>query len=429
MEINDRKSHVTMKTLQKLAMPRAVLHVDMDAFFASVEQRVNPALQGRPVAVCGANARTVVLTASYEARAYGVKTGMMLHEAKALCPALILVEGDHTRYTDTCRRLLEIFQRYTPLVELFSVDEAFLDVTRSAGLFGPAETIARMIKARVRRALGLIASVGIAPNKLLAKLASGLRKPDGLMTVRPEEISGLLESLPVEELCGIGPSIARQLAALGITTCGQLGRAPAQLLTARFGIVGRKLSAMGRGEDDAPVVEIESAAGGEPEVKSIGHSMTLERNLRDPARLEHHLFQLSEMVGRRLRKHGFLGQVVTVTLRYADFQTFTRQQRLGAPVHDDLEIYRAARAIFRRVRLTDAVRLVGVGLSGLVKGSDQLSLYDDHLRRQRLLGALDAVNDRHGARTLSWGTLLQHRDGHRAVISPAWRPNGTKAYC
>ena len=270
-------------------MPRAILHVDMDAFFASVEQRVNPALRGRPVAVCGANARTVILTASYEARAYGVKTGMMLHEAKALCPGLILVPGDHARYTDICRQLVAICRDYTPAVELFSVDEAFLDVTDSLALFGGAEAIARAIKARVRGELGLTASVGIAPNKLLAKLASGLNKPDGLVMVAPPDVPALLERLPVQELCGIGPALTRQLAELGIATCGALGRAPLYLLTARFGVIGRTLSAMGRGEDDAPLVPIEA----EPEAKSVGHSMTLERDVRTPAELERTLLQLS----------------------------------------------------------------------------------------------------------------------------------------
>ncbi|MBI3621424.1 MAG: DNA polymerase IV [Nitrospirae bacterium] len=409
-------------------MQRTILHIDMDAFFASVEQQANPALRGKPVAVCGAGARTVVMTASYEARAWGVRTGMSLPEAKALCPSLIVVAGHHEWYTETCRRLTAICRDYTPNVELFSIDEAFLDVTDSLLLFGGAEAIARAIKTRVRHHLGLTASVGIAPNKLLAKLASGLKKPDGLVVVGPAEIPPLMERLPVQELCGIGPSTARQLAEFGITTCGALGRAPLALLVGRFGVFGRRLSAMGRGEDDAPVRSEGSPAAEAAEAKSVGHSMTLDRNVWDQERLERYLLELTGMVGRRLRRHALAGRVVTVTLRYADFTTFTRQQRSGHPMNDDGEIYRAARAILRAQSLTQAVRLVGVSVSGLVGESAQESLFDDWRRRRQLLAALDAVHNRHGDGALMWGELLAHNRRQGIVISPAWRPQGLRDY-
>ena len=408
-------------------MTRTVLHIDMDAFFASVEQRVNPSLRDKPVAVCGANTRTVILTASYEARAYGVKTGMMVRDAKACCPSLILVPGNHARYTDVCRRLVAIYQDYTPLVELFSIDEAFLDVTGCLRLFGDAESIARTIKQRVRHELGLSASVGIAPNKLLSKLASGLEKPDGLVIVDRTQVPALLELLPVQALCGIGPALTRRLADLAITTCGELGRAPLPWLVNQFGIVGRKLSAMGRGEDDAPVAPMASDGEEEPQPKSVGHSMTLERDARGHRALEIHLLQLSDMVGRRLRKAGLFGRTVTLTLRYADFTTFGRQRTLGRLVNDDPAIYRAARALAREVALAQPVRLVGVSLSELAPAPAQLSLFEEPRRRQ-LMEAIDAVNDRHGAWTLLWGSLLL-RDVHRAIISPSWRPKGARDYC
>lgn len=412
-----------------MTMSKTILHIDMDAFFASVEQQANPALRGKPVAVSGANARTVVMTASYEARAWGVKTGMSLPEAKALCPSLLVVAGHHEWYTETCRRLTAICQDYTPGVELFSIDEAFLDVTDSLLLFGGADAIARAIQARLRGHLGLTASVGIAPNKLLAKLASGLKKPDGLVVVDHTDVPALLERLPVQKLCGIGPSTARQLAGLGITTCGTLGRAPLSLLVGRFGSLGRRLSAMGRGEDDAPVRPQGSPVEEAAAAKSVGHSMTLDRNVWDRDLLERYLLELAGMVGRRLRRHALAGRVVTVTLRYADFTTLTRQQRSDRPMNDDGEIFRAARSIIRALPLAQAVRLVGVSLSGLVGESAQVPLFDDWQRRRQLLSAVDAVHDRHGEGALMWGELLGHRRRQGAVISPAWRPHGLRDYC
>jgi DNA polymerase-4 len=404
-------------------MPRTILHIDMDAFFASVEQRVNPALRGKPVAVCGANARTVVLTASYEARAHGVKTGMTIPEARAFCRGLIVVPGDPARSADVSRRLLAIYQDYTPLVEVFSVDEAFLDITDSLTLFGGGEAIASALKHRIRREMGLTASVGIAPNKILAKLGSGLRKPDGLLRIELQDVPMLLEDLPVAELCGIGPNLERALAEMGIRTCGELGRAGMERLVARFGIIGRALKTMGMGQDDRAVVP----TGDEPGAKSIGHSMTLERDVSHLDEIEHPLLELSEMVGRRARRNRCGGNVVALTLRYADFQTFSRQHRVKTFLNDGLEIYLEARRILRTLRLQQAVRLVGVSLSGLIPDTGQIPLFESEQRRRRLLAAMDGINDRHGDRTVRWGTLIAGRL-NQTVISPAWRPKGVREY-
>jgi len=404
-------------------MSRTILHIDMDAFFASVEQRVNPALRGRPVAVCGANARTVVLTASYEARAHGVRTGMTIPEARAVCRSLIVVPGDHTRYADVSRRLTAIYQDYTPMVEVFSVDEAFLDVTDSLTLFGSGEAIAAALKHRIRREMGLTASVGVAPNKILAKLGSGLKKPDGLVRIEPRDVPMLLEDLPVKELCGIGPSLERALDEMDIRTCGELGRARLEPLVGRFGIVGRFLKTMGAGEDDRPVVPI----GEEPEAKSIGHSMTLERDTSRPDEIEHHLLDLSDMVGRRVRRNLYAGNVVTLTVRYADFETFSRQRRAEAFLNDGLEIYWAARRILRTLRLRQAVRLIGVSLSGLIPDTCQIPLFESDRKRRRLLAAMDGINDRFGDRTVRWGTLIAGRL-HKTILSPSWRPKGVREY-
>jgi DNA polymerase-4 len=364
-----------------------------------------------------------VLTASYEARAHGVKTGMTIPEARAFCRGLIVVPGDPARYADVSRRLLAIYQDYTPLVEVFSVDEAFLDITDSLTLFGGGEAIASALKHRIRREMGLTASVGIAPNKILAKLGSGLKKPDGLVRIERQDVPMLLEDLPVKELCGIGPNLERALAEMGIRTCGELGRANMERLVGRFGIVGRSLKTMGMGQDDRPVVPI----GDEPEAQSIGHSMTLERDVSRLDEIEHHLLELSERVGRRARRNRYGGNVVTLTIRYADFKTFSRQRRVETVLNDGLEIYWAARRILRTLRLQQAVRLVGVSLSGLIPNTDQFPLFESDQRRRRLLATMDGINDRYGDRTVQWGTRIVGRLP-KTVISPSWRPKGAREY-
>jgi DNA polymerase-4 len=308
-------------------------------------------------------------------------------------------------------------------VEVFSVDEAFLDITDSLTLFGGGEAIASALKHRIRREMGLTASVGIAPNKILAKLGSGLKKPDGLVRIERQDVPMLLEDLPVKELCGIGPNLERALAEMSIRTCGELGRANMERLVGRFGIVGRSLKTMGMGQDDRPVVPI----GDEPEAQSIGHSMTLERDVSRLDEIEHHLLELSERVGRRARRNRYGGNVVTLTIRYADFKTFSRQRRVETVLNDGLEIYWAARRILRTLRLQQAVRLVGVSLSGLIPNTDQLPLFESDQRRRRLLATMDGINDRYGDRTVQWSTLIVGRLP-KTVISPSWRPKGAREY-
>jgi DNA polymerase IV len=418
-----------MSTISESPYPaeRTILHIDMDAFFASVEQVVNPNLKAKPIIVCGSHTRTVVLTASYEARDFGVRTGMTRPEAKRLCPNLICVPAHNDRYADTCRQLLQIYERYTPLVEVFSVDEAFLDLTGSGRLFGGDEAVAKMIKAAVAKRFGLSCSIGIAPNRLLAKLASGLKKPDGLVILKPYDIPPLLEDLPTRELCGIGPRLEKRLAALNIRTCGQLGRATAELLTHHFGVIGSRLRQMGQGLDSTPVIPTNQA----PEAKSIGHSMTLDRDLSDSREIESVLFHLAEMVGRRARRENYLGYGITVIVRYADFETFSRQASLPSPSQDGLEIFQAARKVLRRTRLEQPIRLLGVSLSRLLKDPEQGTLFGNPKRRLGLLQAMDAINDRYGDFTLTWATLrerLSKSGRHPGVISPAWRPQGTRNY-
>ncbi len=402
-------------------MERTILHIDMNAFFASVEQQSNPALRGKPIAVIGSG-RTVVTTASYEARAYGVKTGMTKWEAQRACPHIILVVGDNRKYTWTSTQINLIFRNYTPLVETFSIDEAFLDVTGSLKLFGSAETIAYRIKAQIRHRFGLTCSVGIAPNKLLAKLASEMKKPDGLTIIRPGEVACILETVPIEDLCGVGNKTRKQLNTLGIRTCGELGRFPVDILRRKFGVIGERLVSMGRGVDDSPVVPVEEAE----EVKSVGHSMTLDRDISDRREILKYLLQLSEMVGRRARRYGVAGKTVHLAIRFADFSTVGRQQTRSKPTNATDEIYEEAVKILDTYDLQQPVRLLGVRITNLCYQREQLPLFEAERRKALATGAMDAVNNKHGDFSVTFGSLLDDEEKGSFVISPAWRPDGIR---
>lgn len=401
---------------------RTILHIDQNAYFASVEQQANPALRGKPIAVVGSG-RTVVTTASYEARVYGVKTGMTKWEAQRACPHIIFVVGDNRKYTHTSTQINLIFREYTPLVETFSIDEAFLDVTDSLTLFGSAENIAYRIKAQIRHRFGLTCSVGIAPNKLLAKLASEMKKPDGLTIIRPEEVGGIMEIVPIEDLCGIGKKTQRQLQLLGIRTCGDLGRFPVDILRRKFGVIGERLHYMGLGIDDSPVVPFEEA----DEVKSVGHSMTLDRDITERRDIHKYLLQLSEMVGRRARRYGVAGKTVHLTIRYSDFSTFGRQQTRNRPTNASEEIYEEAVKILESYDLWQPVRLLGVRITNLCYQREQLPLFDADRRKVLATGAMDAVNNKYGDFCVTFGSLLDIEEEKGSfVISPAWRPSGIR---
>ena len=403
-------------------LPRMIMHIDMDAFFASVEQQSNPALRGQPVAVVGSKERTVILTSSYEARAYGVKTGMTLHEAKQKCPSLTLVAANNRLYTDVSSRIINIFRDYSPLVEVFSVDEAFLDVSGSLNFFGSVERISYLIKSRIKARLGLSCSIGIAPNKLLAKLASGMKKPDGLILIKRGDIADLMFDLPIGKLCGIGRRTEHKLNQMGVFTCGQLGCFPIRQLKAQFGIIGQRLSLMGQGVDSSPVRSPDQ----EPEVKTVGHSMTLRHDLNSRDEISGFLLQLAEMVGRRSRRYQVRGKTVTLTLRYSDFSTFTRQRAQVVPIYRSEDIYFAALQILDELLLTHPVRLLGVRLSNLQHHDAQLSLLEADRKAEQLTESLDLANDRYGEFSVMSGSLLEVKGKGSHVISPAWRPEGIR---
>ncbi|WP_243371584.1 DNA polymerase IV [Geotalea sp. SG265] len=403
---------------------RIIMHVDMNAFFASVEQQRDPNLRGKPVAVVGSSKRTIVTTCSYEARAFGVKTGMALWEAKRCCPDLILVVGRNREYTHISSLIMQLMHDFTPLVETFSVDEAFLDISGSLTLFGTPENIAHQLKARIRERFGLTCSIGIAPNKLLAKLASDMQKPDGLTFIPLDQVAPVMDRTPIRDMCGIGKKTEKALTMLGIRTCGDLGRFPVKLLRQKFGIVGEALHRMGLGMDDSPVVPTDES----DQVKSVGHSMTLEHDLEKREEILRYLLQLAEMVGRRMRRYGVTGKTVCLSVRYADFYTnFSRQLTLPRYTNLSADIYHGAVTLLDSVQLAQPVRLLGVKLSNLRHQDEQLSLFEGERKKAHLAKAMDEVNSRFGEFSVTFGTLLAD-DAKKGsfVISPAWRPEGIR---
>jgi DNA polymerase-4 len=382
-------------------MDRVILHIDMDAFFISVEERDDSFLRGKPAAVCGSLSRSVVTSANYEARPFGIRAGMPVQEAKRKCPSLILVEGDHSKYTETSARIFSMMKDYTPLVEVASIDEAFLDVTQSQLLFKSALHIAQSIKERIREKERLTCSIGMAPNKLLAKLGSRLQKPDGLVIIEREKVEEILKNLPVSSLHGIGPKLEEALKSIGISTCGQLGKVHVSFLKKRFGVIGERLREMGLGLDDSPVVPFDE----EEDAKSISHSVTLEEDTSDSNLLRKVLLQLSERVSRRMRKDGFYGRRVVLTVRYSDFYTFSKQKALSRWINSGNEIFREALEIFESLPHPKPIRLLGVGVSLLKKEWCQMDLFERRDKKEKMLKTMDRVNERFGDWTLTWAGL------------------------
>jgi DNA polymerase-4 len=388
-------------------MTRTILHADLDAFYASVEVLDNPELRGRPVIVGGEpGGRGVVSAASYEARRFGVHSAMPLRTATRLCPTGVFLPGRPDRYRDLSRQVMRIFASYTPLVEPISLDEAFLDVTGSIDAFGDGETIAGSVKQRVRDEVGLVVSVGVAANKLCAKVASDLRKPDGLVVVLHGEEAAFLAPLPVRRLWGVGPQAQQTLADYGVTTIGQLAALSEATLHRRFGSHGSELALRARGVDSAPVVPSSAP-------KSIGHELTFNHDVTDPGRLEATLLDLAESVASRLRAHHLAAGAVQLKLRYEGFETLTRQQAVPHQTRESEPIYVAGVALLRKTLAGDrAVRLIGLTAIHLTD-VQQLTLFDAPDRSDRLTRSIDAVRERFGEKAITRARLIGHRDRRR----------------
>jgi DNA polymerase-4 len=392
---------------------RTILHVDMDAFFASVEQLDDPTLRGRPLLVGMRSPRGVVAAASYEARPFGVRSAMPMMEALRRCPDAVVVPPRHARYAEVSARVFAVFRRYTPLVQGLSLDEAFLDVTGSRALFGEGAVIAERIRADVRAELGLTASAGVAPSKFVAKIASDARKPDGLCVVRPEEVEAFLRPLPIERMWGVGPKAAERLRGAGFRTFADLADADEARLTRVLGRWGATARALARGVDERPVVV-------DAKAKSIGAEETFERDLRTKDELLGPLLAQSAKVAARLVASGHWASVVTVKLKDGRHAVRTRQLALPRPVADTDAIFAAAKQLLDRfppAEIARGIRLSGVAASSLREDPPEKALFPDPQdeRRARLEQVTAELRARFGAKGLSRARLLE---GERADGDP-----------
>jgi DNA polymerase IV len=376
---------------------RVILHVDMDAFYASIEQRDDPSLQGRPVIV-GADpkhgtGRGVVAACSYEARKFGVHSALPIGRAWKLCPEGAFVRPRMQRYVEVSHEIMEVLQRFTNLVEPLSIDEAFLDITGSRTLFGAPIQIARAVKKQIREATGLTASAGVGPNKFIAKIASDLRKPDGLVVVEPGEEESFLRDLPISRLWGVGPKTEKRLLEMGLRTIGALRDRKQQELTEVLGSnLGAHLWQLALGRDERPVIP-----NWEP--KSVSNETTFEEDTRDRELLAKTIRKLAENVGRRLRRDNYRARKVTLKIRFEPFETHTRQVSVKKPLDSDDEITRLALSLFGQFSLDRRVRLIGVGTGEIVRpgeGPMQLGLFDEPLKSGVIDRTVDAIRDRFG---------------------------------
>jgi DNA polymerase-4 len=384
------------------AAGRAILHVDMDAFFASVETLDDPTLRGKPVIVGGRpESRGVVAAASYEARAFGIHSAMSSRRAVQLCPHAVFLAPRGARYAEISRHVFAILESFTPLVEPLSIDEAFLDVTGCRRLFGPPEAIGHAIKHRIREEIGLVASVGVAPNKFLAKLASDMEKPDGFVVIPADRAANLLADLPVSRIWGVGKVGRQALARLDIHTFRDLRDAPGDLIARHFGLSAEHLLQLAWGRDERPVVP-------DSDAKSVGAETTFAADIADAAELRRQLDRLVDRVARRLRRHGLRAQTIHLKARYPDFTTVTRAATLETATCSTSIVRRTARDLLERrlERAGRSLRLIGVSVSGLTTGdAGQPDLFPDAAaeRSERLDRLVDRLRDKHGPATITLG--------------------------
>ena len=381
---------------------RWILHIDMDAYFASIEQRDHPAYRNKPVIIGGLSSRGVVATASYEARVYGIRSAMPMTEARRRCPDGIFLKPDINKYAAVSDQIRHIFEKFSPLVEPLSMDEAFLDVTGMEYLYKDATDMARQIKAAIKKELNLTASAGVAANKFLAKLASDLQKPDGLVTIHPGEELSLLAPMPVSKLWGVGHATASLLKKLQIETINDFRNTDVKILEHHLGTCAKDLYNLAWGRDNRPVIP-------DREAKSIGNENTFATDLRSIHEIKGVLLALSEKIGWRLRKAGLWGRTITIKVRFSSFRTVTRSLTLPSPIALDEIIYQTACEMLHKISLQEGVRLLGITISKLGPESSQLSLFDDkeesNERQVKITAVMDQLKDKFGETIIARGRV------------------------
>ena len=378
---------------------RFIVHIDMDAFFASVEKLDNPDLKDKPVIVGGLGKRGVVATASYEARRYGIKSAMPILKARKLCPDGIYLPPRFERYREISKKIQQILLSYTPKIEPISLDEAFLDLTETVDSFDLAVAKAAKIQIEIKEKLGLTCSVGVAPNKFLAKLASDMRKPNGFTVIRKEEIEDVLRDLPISRMWGVGRVTEKKLNDMGVKTIGELKKIPKSRLKDAFGKQGENLYRLARGIDESPVEPYHP-------VKSISQEMTFDEDIKDSEKIKLYIARLSEEVGEALRKKGLRARTVKIKVRFSDFTTITRQLSFDIPTSSTGMIRSLARKLFEeKVAGNKKVRLIGVGVSNLTgKKEGQLYLFPKAEEKlEKIDYLLDMIRERFGKNSIRRG--------------------------
>jgi DNA polymerase IV len=403
---------------------RTYFHVDMDAFFVSVEELFDPSLRGKPVVVGGkSNQRGVVSAASYAARKFGLHSAMPLRTAYRLCPQAIFVEGHPERYRDYSRKVFKVLQSFSPQVEMASVDEAYMDLTGTEKLHGPALAAAHQLHQTMKRETALNCSIGIAASRMVAKVASDQAKPNGVLRVLPGQEARFLAPLEVRKIPGVGKVTEKSLHARGIRTVGDLAALDETFLREHFGEWGLALAGKSRGADAGAWFAGEVGEDSDP--KSISHEVTFHEDTDDDERLESTLARLSEMVGRRLREHALYARTVQLKLRYSDFTTITRAHSLDHATQLDTEIFHQARELFRANRKARSkIRLLGVHAGGLESEEGQLNLLEeDSMQRWRkALAAMDRIRDKFGEDSVALASGLRGRFRERVHENPAGLP-------
>lgn len=386
-----------------MSVSRAIIHIDMDAFYASVEQRDSPALRGKPVIVGGHPQRGVVLAASYEVRPFGVRSAIPMARALKLAPHAVVVPPRFAAYVDASEAVFRIFERYTPLIEPLSLDEAFLDVTASRALFGSAGHLAKRIRDEIHAETGLPASAGIAEVKFVAKIASDLAKPDGQYEVPEGTAREFLAPLPISRLWGVGPKTEEVLKRFGLDTIGDIAAKELEWLGAKLGSAAQHFWELSRGVDPRPVTS-------DRDSKSVGAQDTFEEDLLGEAALKPHLHSQALRVGRRLRKSGLKARCVQLTVKYADFTQLTRRHTMELPTDDGQTLYRRALELLQKVDLRRRVRLTGVSGQELTGGAPQLGLFVEEAapaKNTRLNATLDAIASKFGSRAVVMADLRE----------------------